>query len=157
MKQRRDLLGIQLSSYKQEKLKGKLPVDTQLLTCAKEDISITKKLVDQMDQMDKLHNEHMQKLSNNMEKLTSLITTGFSLLQGLLYPPPVQPMYQQTGYSFNPSQQGRMPYGPGHISDYHNDRSQVAAMRSPYSELSDHPEQYRGSDQHHSMTVCTHM
>jgi len=53
-------------------------VDTQLLTCAKEDISLKKKLVDQMDQMDKIHNEHMQKLSNNMEKLTSSITAGFS-------------------------------------------------------------------------------
>ena len=55
--QRRELLGAQLSSYKQEKLKRKLPVDSQLLNCAKEDLVLKKKLVDQMDQIDQLHNE----------------------------------------------------------------------------------------------------
>jgi len=134
-------------TVEQEKLKRKLPMDTQLLTCAKEDISLKKKLVYQMD---KIHNEHMQKLSNNMEKLTSSITAGFSILQGLLYPssPSVQPMYQQTGYSFNPSQQGRIQYGSGHVSEHLNDcLSQAAVMRNSYAELPDHTEQYHGSDQ----------
>ena len=73
--QRRELLGSQLSSYKQEKLKRKLPVDSQLLNCAKEDLQLKKKLVDQMDQMDQLHSEQMKKLSTNMENLTSSITS----------------------------------------------------------------------------------
>ena len=60
---RRELLGAQLSGYKKEKLKRKLPVDSQLLNCAKEDLQLKKKLIDQMDQMDRLHNEHMKKLS----------------------------------------------------------------------------------------------
>ena len=59
MEQRRELLGAQLSSYKQEKLKRKLLVNSQLLNCAKEDLVLKKKLVDQMDQMDQLlHNEY---------------------------------------------------------------------------------------------------
>jgi len=70
VKQRRELLRAQLNNCRKDKLKRKLPVDTQLLTCAKEDLSLKKKLVDQMDNMDTLHNEHMQKLSSNMEKLT---------------------------------------------------------------------------------------
>jgi len=72
------------------------------------------------------------------------------MIQGLLNPtpPPVQPMYQQTGYSFNPSQQGRIQYGSSHISEHLNDRlSQAAVMKNSYAELPDHPEQYHGSDQ----------
>ena len=140
VKQRRELLGVQLNNYRKDKLKRKLPVDTQLLTCAKEDVSLKK---NQMDKMDTLHNEHMQKLSSNMEKLTNSISSGFSLLQGLLYPPPVQPMYQPTGYPFNQSQQGGIPFGP----DYNHDcSSQGSAMRNPYTD-SGHLENYHGSDQ----------
>ena len=117
---RRELLGAQLSGYKKEKLKRKLPVDSQLLNCAKEDLQLKKKLIDHMDQMDGLHNEHMKKLSTNMEQLTSSIASGFSLLQGLLYTPP-QHIYQQTGYvNFNPPRQGGMPYNPGYFPDYHH-------------------------------------
>lgn len=75
-----------------------------------------------MDQMDWLHNEHMTKLSANMENLTNSIISGFALLQNLVYMPP-QHVYQQTGYAnFNPTQQGGhgMPY---HFPDYHHGRS----------------------------------
>ena len=147
VQQRRELLGAQLNDYKQVKLKRKLPVDTQLLNCAKEDVQLKKKLIDQMDQMDRLHNEHMKKLSANMEKLTSSITTGFSLLQGLLYTPP-QHMCQQTGYTnFNPTQQGGMPYSSGHFSDYH--APQPPTVRSPYNPLQDQPEPYSESTADH--------
>lgn len=40
---RRELLGAQLSNYKQEQLKRKLPVDSQLLNCAKQDLQLKKK------------------------------------------------------------------------------------------------------------------
>lgn len=63
--------------------------------------------------MDRLHNEHMAKLSANMENLTNSITSGFALLQNLVYMPP-QHVYQQTGYAnFNPARQG------GHGMPYH--------------------------------------
>ena len=39
-KQRRELLGTRLAGYKQEKLKRKLPVDAQMLSCAKEDLQL---------------------------------------------------------------------------------------------------------------------
>ena len=48
-KQQRELLDEKLKNYKQEKLKCKLPVDTQLLCCAKEELKIKKRLVKQMD------------------------------------------------------------------------------------------------------------
>ena len=138
VQQRRELLGAQLNDYKQAKLKRKLPVDSQLLNCAKEDVQYKKKLIDQMDQMDRLHNEHMKKISANMEKLTRSITTGFSLLQGLSYTPP-QHMYQQTGYiNFNPTQLGGMPYSSGHFSDYH--APQPTTVRSLYNPLRGQPE-----------------
>ena len=43
--QRRELLGSQLSSYKQEKLKRKLPVDSQFLNCAKKIYNLRKSLL----------------------------------------------------------------------------------------------------------------
>ena len=83
MQQRQELLGAQLSNYKQEKLKRKLPVDGQLLNCAKEDLHLKKKQLKKklIDQMDQLHNEDMTKLNTNMENLTNSITSGFALLQ----------------------------------------------------------------------------
>ena len=104
--QRRELLGAKLNNYKQEKLKRKLPVDNQLLNCVKEDIQLKKKLIDQMDRMGKL--------SSNMDKLTNCISDGFSLLQGLIYPPPG--MFQQP-YGAYPQQRGMM-YNPAHFPDH---------------------------------------
>ena len=52
-KQQREFLDEKLTNYKQEKLKCKLPVDTQLLCCAKEELKIKKRLVEQMDDMDR--------------------------------------------------------------------------------------------------------
>ena len=140
---RRELLGAQLSGYKKEKLKRKLPVDSQLFNYAKEDLQLKKKLFEQMDQMDRLHNEHMKKLSTNMEQLTSSIASGFSLFQGLLYTPP-QHIYQQTGYAnFNPPWQG---YNPGHFPDYHHGPSaQSIGGAYSHSQLQDPPEMYRES------------
>jgi len=98
--------------------------------------------------MDKLHNEHMQKLSTNMEKMTSSITAGFSLIQGLLYPgPPVQSMYLQTGYSFNSAQQGGILFRSGHSSEYPDLLSQSALIRGSFFDPTDRPEQYHRFDQ----------
>ena len=54
IKQRRELLDNQLKNYKQEKMKRKLPVDSQMLCCAQEELKIKRRLVEQMDKMDKL-------------------------------------------------------------------------------------------------------
>jgi len=89
---RRELLNDKLKNFRQEKLKRKLPVDAQLLECAKEELQVKKRLVEQMYAVDKDYNENMTKLSSNMEKLTNSIADGFSLLRNLLTPQP-QPMY----------------------------------------------------------------
>ena len=120
VQQRRAFLDEKLSNYKQEKLKRKLPVDSQL---AKEEIEVKKKrLLDQMDRMDMQYNENMSKLSGNMDRLTSSIVDGFALLRGLLLPqqpayhpqqhpmygPPPQPMYHP------PLQRMHLPQQPMH-------------------------------------------
>jgi len=56
---RRELLGSKLNNYKQEKLKRQLPVDSQMLNCAKEDVQYKKQLMEQIHHMDQLHNQHM--------------------------------------------------------------------------------------------------
>jgi hypothetical protein len=73
-----------LAEYKQEKLKRKLPVDAQLLDCAQEDINIKRRLVEQMDVMDKQYAESVQSMTRNMEKLTESISEGFSFMRMML-------------------------------------------------------------------------
>jgi hypothetical protein len=82
---RRELLNENLQNYRQEKLRRKILVDTQLLECAKEE-------EEEMYSVEKEYSETMTKLSSNMEKLTNSITDGLSLLRNLLAPQP-QPMY----------------------------------------------------------------
>ena len=119
VQQRRAFLDDKLSNYKQEKLKRKLPVDSQL---AKEEIEVKKRLLDQMDRMDTQYSENMSKLSANMDRLTNSIADGFALLRGLLLPqqpayhsqqhpmygPPPQPMYHP------PQQPLHLPQQPMH-------------------------------------------
>ena len=96
VQQRRELLDRKLTNYKQEKMKRKLPVDAQLLHCAKEELEMKKKCVEQMDRMEQKHNDNMASLSSNLEKLTNSITEGFSLLRNILAPQPgMYPTYPQ--------------------------------------------------------------
>ena len=96
-----------LKEFRQEKLKRKLPVDSQLLDCAREELQIKKQLIDQMDKVDKQHTESMAKLSSSMEKLTDSIADGFSLLRNLLAPQTAMyPPYQPSFYSGNPHLRG---------------------------------------------------
>ena len=74
VKQRSELL----KNYKQQKMKRKLPVDTQLLGCAQEELKIKRQLVEQMDKMDQMYGENMDKMSRNMEKITESIADSFA-------------------------------------------------------------------------------
>ena len=96
---RRELLNDRLKTFRQEKLKRKLPVDVQLLECAKEELAIKKQLIEHMSTADKEYRENMSKLSNNMEKLTNSIADGFSLLRNVLHTPQMYPAYPPTMYS----------------------------------------------------------
>ena len=42
---RRQLLDDKLSSYKHERMKRKLPIDSHLLSCAKEELALKKRLI----------------------------------------------------------------------------------------------------------------
>lgn len=96
VQQRRALLNDKLSNYKQAKLKRKLPAESQLVGCVKEDIALKKRMIEQMETMDKKHQEQMQKMSDSLEKLTNSISGGFDLLRHMLAPP--QPMHPQSMY-----------------------------------------------------------
>ena len=62
-------------------MKRKLPTDAQMLNCAQEELAIKKKLMEQIDKMDCRYADNMEKMSQNMEKLTNSIADGFTLLK----------------------------------------------------------------------------
>ena len=69
VKRRRELLDEKLKTYKQDKMKRKLPVDSQMLGCAQDELAIKRRLVKQVDKMDQRYAETMDKMSQNMENL----------------------------------------------------------------------------------------
>ena len=84
-KERRNLLNSELNSYKHEKLKWRLPADSQLLSIAQEDSKIKKQMLDKMEVMDREYCKSMKSLSTNIvEKLTNSITDGFSMFRHVL-------------------------------------------------------------------------
>lgn len=102
VKERRDLLNAKLRGYKSEKLKRKLPVDTQLLNVSQEELQIKRQLLERMDNMDKAHFSHMEKLTSNMEKLTGSISEGFAMLRQIMCQAPgMQPHYMAPQASYN--------------------------------------------------------
>ena len=66
IKERRELLSAQLKGHKSERLKRKLPLESQLLSISQEEFQIKKQMLQRMDTMDKAY-------SNSMEKLTGSI------------------------------------------------------------------------------------
>ena len=127
VKQRREFLDDKLKNYKQEKMKRKLPVDTQLLGCAQEELKIKRQLVKQMDKMDQRYAENMDKMSRSMEKLTESIADGFALLKQLM-------MYQQPPPGVYPQPPAFNPYIQGSAHPYSNRmRSYPSSSSSPPS------------------------
>ena len=97
VQERRNLLNSKLADHKSEKLKRKLPNDSQLVTCAQEELKIKKQMLERMEASDKQHAEYINKIFGNMEKLTSSIADGFTLLRQIMVPQhmysPPQPHY----------------------------------------------------------------
>ena len=83
IKERRDLLNARLKGHKQEKLKQKLPLDTQLLNVAQEELDIKKQLLERMNNMDTEYSSHMGRLTS-MEKLTGSIGEGFAMMRQIM-------------------------------------------------------------------------
>lgn len=82
-------------------MKRKLPIDAQMLSCAKEDLVIKKRLVEQMDKFDKEYSDSMQRLTSNMEKTGNSIAEGFSVLKQLICPQHVQPPFPYPPLMYN--------------------------------------------------------
>ena len=95
IKERRDKLNSRLKNYKGEKLKRKIPADVQMMRYAQEDVDLKKRLMDKMDNMENDYAENMNRLSSNIDKLTSSITDGFSVLKNLVPSTPQPPQLCQ--------------------------------------------------------------
>ena len=86
IKERRELLSAQLKGHKSERLKRKLPLESQL-SVSQEELQIKKQMLQRMDTMDKAYSNSMEKLTSSMEKLTGSISDGFALLQRMMCQP----------------------------------------------------------------------
>ena len=86
IKERRELLSAQLKGHKSERLKRKLPLESQL-SISQEEVQIKKQMLQRMDTMDKAYSNSMEKLTSSMEKLTGSISDGFTLLQRMMCQP----------------------------------------------------------------------
>ncbi|CAI5658451.1 uncharacterized protein LOC102081299 [Oreochromis niloticus] len=102
VKERRDLLNAKLKGHRQDRLKRRLSTETQLLNVAEVDIQMKKRILDMMETSERRASEHYSTLSVTLERLTSSIADGFSLLRQAMHPPPPLP--------FN-----MPPYHGGHI------------------------------------------
>ena len=85
------LLDKNLSNYKQEKLKRRLPTNAQLAQNVKKDLEVKRRLLYNMEWMDKEHLE-AKSMAANIDKLVTSVADRFSLLGGLLLPQ--QAMYK---------------------------------------------------------------
>ena len=105
--ERRALINEKLKNHKQEKLKRKLPLDSQLLSIAQDEMKVKKQLLDKLDCMDQQYSDTMKSLSSNIEKLTNCITDVCSVFKSSMIPQPymspVGPAYHHMGY--HPPQQ----------------------------------------------------
>lgn len=95
IRKRREFLDEKLKNYRQDKMKRKLPVDAQILGCAQEELAIKRRLVEQVNKMDQKYADTMDKMSQNMEKLTNSIADEFVLLKQMM-------AYQQPGTMYQP-------------------------------------------------------
>ena len=74
IEERRELLSGQLKGHKSERLKRKLPPESQLLSISQEDFKIKKQMLERMDTMDKAYSSSMERLTSNLEKLIGSIS-----------------------------------------------------------------------------------
>lgn len=104
--ERRNLLDAKLKGYKTEKLKRKLPAESQFLNLAQEELTIKKQLIEKMNAMDNEYSQNMNRLTSNMEKLSSSIADGFAMLRQMMIQPygmpPAQPGHTYQSYSMYP-------------------------------------------------------
>ena len=99
---KREFLDKKLVTHRHERMKRKLPIDSQLLACALQELALKKKMVQQMDNFEKQYCETMTKISSNMDKIANSISDGFSVLRNLMtHPQPPNPYYHQSHHQYH--------------------------------------------------------
>ena len=113
-RKRREQLSNTLGSYRQQKLKKKVPADSQMMRIAERELEMKEKMMDQFDKVTSEHKDTMKKLASNLETLSDTISNAFSMLQQSLMPGPGPshlPRYPTHGPSFSPTyEQPNYPY-----------------------------------------------
>ena len=74
----------QLATYRHQKLKCKLPVDSQLLECVHEDLAVKRRMVEEMTKMDRVVIDNMAQLSQNMSHMASTVAVAFASIRTML-------------------------------------------------------------------------
>ena len=69
-----------------------------MLRCAQEELSVKKRMTEQIHEMDRQYAENMSKMSQNMEKLANSVEEGFSLLKAFMFQPPRSSYQPQSHY-----------------------------------------------------------
>ncbi|KAK7922230.1 hypothetical protein WMY93_009132 [Mugilogobius chulae] len=87
VKERRDLLQAKLNGHRHDRLKRKLPAETQWLNAVEEDQRVKKKLVDFFETSTKQSNDNFAKITDTLNMLTTSVTEGFSLLRQVMQAP----------------------------------------------------------------------
>jgi hypothetical protein len=100
--QRRALMSNTFKNYRQTKLKRKAPIDAQLLTIAKEELDMKKRMVEEITKADQQHSTTAAQLSSNIIQLSNAISEGFKTRRNLLQPSQLSSSYMTpippTGY-----------------------------------------------------------
>ena len=117
---RRTLLNDTLKNYRQNKLKRKVPVETQMVDMAKEELEIKRKMLDHMSQAEERHRSSMIQLTETVESVCKSIEGGFTVLKNCMsmmsqYPQPSQQYF----YGLPHSQSLRPPMTSPPTATYH--------------------------------------
>lgn len=102
---RRSLIESKVANYKELHLSKKdLSMNCQLLDCAREEIAIKKRILDQMTRIDKEYRKDMNNLNSHLQSLNNTMSQGFALMQSVLVPTPasLSPQAHTSSYSTYP-------------------------------------------------------
>ena len=138
-RKRRAQLDSTLSQYKQQKMKKKVPADAQMLTFAKEEYELRRKMVKSMEKMEEEHSSTMKELSTSLKTLSDSVASAFSALnQVLLRPPAIQQPFAppHVNYPQHYNTQVHPPFTPSPSSYFHpiphpHTPTSVASSRTP--------------------------
>ena len=131
---RRQQLDSTLKNYKHSKMTKRLPAESKITEIAKEELELKKMMVEQIDRMDKAHQENLAHLTVGMDKISSTIELIASVFENMV---PQQPSYYPQRFQPTPMQpfmpmasQPRISYPPPFPEQHPVDREDSPG---PYS------------------------